>query len=477
MNLTLEAMLGERGGAIAGAMRRALEFLDAHSTEELLTRVGERIDDIPSFDPLEKSTLCKSYGGDAPGPCDDLLVGRGLFYVTEQRQLCLDCTAGHYQMVWGYNHPELLAACREAVDAGIVWDNHCNIPQSPVKLLGRRLLEVANDPRTDNGLDRVLLGCCTGSIACEAALKMQLVRHEHKPQADQEPVLVVINGHYHGTNTLMQYLRGMWPRYHTNLRVVAVQPNDRDELERTFREHGRCVAAFWAEPVLMNREVIALDPDYLRRARALCDDSDAVLCIDEIQTGFWRPHVFGYRDMGFTPDMVIAGKGMTAGLHPQSAVIFHDRDDRLAQYDAISTNGSAPLAAYAGLCCLEMVRAHAPRIEQIASRITECFRSLVEEFGGLLQAAHGRGHCAGLKFHRVEDALAFHRQAVASGLWVRAHAYHEGHSTVLTKMGLLADEKVVDFVAGRFRGLLRKMAEGSAGTCSDGGDSGTGEPR
>ena len=64
----------------------------------------------------------------------------------------------------------------------------------------------------------------------------------------------------------------------------------------------------------------------------------------------------------------------------------------------------------------------------------------------MLEAAHGRGYLAGLKFHEVEDAKQFQRQLLDEGLWTRVHAYHEGHRTVLTKLGLLADETIVDFV-------------------------------
>jgi hypothetical protein len=47
------------------------------------------------------------------------------------------------------------------------------------------------------------------------------------------------------------------------------------------------------------------------------------------------------------------------------------------------------------------------------------------------------------------------------GLWTRVHAYHQDHSTVLTKLGLLADEAVVDFVVGKFRELLKGIGERS----------------
>jgi len=62
-----------------------------------------------------------------------------------------------------------------------------------------------------------------------------------------------------------------------------------------------------------------------------------------------------------------------------------------------------------------------------------------------------------VKFHAVDDALRFHRRAFERGLWVRVHAYHEGHSTVLTKLALAADERIADFVVNTFREILEEM--------------------
>ena len=135
------------GGGIVESMRAAKAFLDGHGTAELLARVGERIDEVPPLTPVDKTTLQDSYGGAQKAPCDDLLAGRGMFYITEQGRLCLDCTSGHYQMLWGYNDPDLWRAVAEAVQAGIVWDNHCNIPQTPVKLLAHRLVAAAKPDR------------------------------------------------------------------------------------------------------------------------------------------------------------------------------------------------------------------------------------------------------------------------------------------------------------------------------------------
>jgi hypothetical protein len=66
-----------------------------------------------------------------------------------------------------------------------------------------------------------------------------------------------------------------------------------------------------------------------------------------------------------------------------------------------------------------------------------------------------------LKFRKVDEAKAFQKRLFETGLWTRVHAYHEGHRTILTKLGLLADEAVVDFVITRFRELLKSSGGGS----------------
>jgi acetylornithine/succinyldiaminopimelate/putrescine aminotransferase len=435
-------------------MRAGLEFLDSHDTTQLLPRVGERIESVPAFEAIDKSALQDSCGGSQTGPSDDLLVGRGLFYFTEQRQLFLDCTSGHYQMLWGYNHPDLCAAIQAATRAGIVWDNHSNIPQSPVKQLARQLVSAANAPGEPDPLDTVLLGVCTGSVACGAALKIQLLVHQRKHGPNSAPVILVLEGNYHGTDMVPQFMRGMWPQLVNNLQVVPVPPNDLAALETAFRRYGSRIAGFWAEPVMMNREAIAVDAQFLQLARHSCDQAGALMCLDEIQTGFWQPDIFSFRALGIRPDLVVAGKGMTAGFHPLSAVIFKHDHDVLQQYDAISTNGAAAMPAFVALCSMAMINEQAARIRAMGERISAGFQALAAEFPNQLQAAHGRGHLAGLKFRRVDDAREVQRRLLEQGVWTRVHGYYTGHSTVLTKLSLLADETIVDFMISKFRESL-----------------------
>jgi 4-aminobutyrate aminotransferase-like enzyme len=71
-------------------------------------------------------------------------------------------------------------------------------------------------------------------------------------------------------------------------------------------------------------------------------------------------------------------------------------------------------------------------------------------------AIHGHGLLAGVKFRRVEDAIEVHRRLLERGLWTRVHAYHEGHSTILTKLALAADRRVADFVVNAFHETIRE---------------------
>ena len=466
MNVSIDGLAGPLGADVCRAMSQAKTFLDGHDDSQLLGLVGETVAGVALKRTINKAVMQKSYGGGTLAETDDLLAGRGLFYITEQGKLFLDCTAGHYQMSWGYDHPVLTQVVREGLTAGIVLDNHSNIPQWPVKRLAQKLVEAANPdmPELRQGdfstimesktrLNTVLLGIATGSVACEAALKILLMHHE-RARRPQPAVFIVLDGNYHGTGFFSQFLRGMWGSYIHNLEVITVQPNDGDELESVVAHYGDRVAGFWAEPIMMNREAIRVEPKYLQFAQKLVRRVGALMVIDEIQTGFWTPDLFMYKQCGIVPDIVIVGKGMSAGLHPLSSIIYRRDLDMLAQYDAISTNGNAALAALVALANIELLQRHGPEVNDTQAYYFKKLCELAADFPDRIAAVHGHPAMTGLKFRDVDDAIVFHRKCVASGLWLRVHAYHAGHSTILCKFALCLTPAVVDEFIRRLRRLL-----------------------
>ena len=472
-DISVADLAGPSGIEIYRAMGRAKAFLDSHDNSELMGLVGETIDGAGLKQTMDKALIQKSCGG-GPGPTDDLLAARGLFYLTEHGKLFLDCTAGHYQMTWGYDHPVLSRVIHGGLAAGIVPDNHSNIPQWPIKRLAQKLIEAANPdcPEASSGdfsrivrsktrLNTALLGIATGSVACEAALKIMLMWHE-RMKKPRPAVFVVLDGNYHGTGLFSQNLRGMWRSYIRNVKVVSVQPNDPEELERAFARHGERIAGFWAEPIMMNREAVLVRRGYLQLARKLTRRVGALMAVDEIQTGFWTPELFTYKRCSITPDIVIVGKGMSAGLHPLSSVIYRRNLDMLAQYDAISTNGHAALAALVALANIELLQRNRDRIVETQEYYYRKLRELAGNFPDRIAAVHGNRSMTGLKFHRVDDALAFHKRCVESGLWLRVHAYHAGHSTILCKFALCLEPGIVDGFIRCLRRLLEEENGSSA---------------
>ena len=442
------------GRETAEATRRAMQFLERTGQDALLDSVGRRFPELALENPpVTKDAFPTSYGR-GKSCDDDLLAGLGMFYLTQSGKLMLDCVSGHYQMIWGYNHPELVAAATEGMRLGIIWDNHANIPATPVKLLASGLTALTEGI----GLDRVLLGVCTGTIACEAALKIMLMRYQRDKARveDAPPVVIALASNYHGTSMATQALRGMWPDLVAGMAPALVEPNDPDELRKTFERFGTRVAGFWAEPIMMNREAIELDPEYLQLARQLCDETDALMVIDEIQTCFWYPDVLYSLRIGLAPDMIVVGKGMTAGFHPLAGLLYRSELDILEQYDAISTNGNASLAALVALSNMALIRRERERIERVSRRLEGGFRRIAADFPDVIESANGKGLLAGLKLRDREDALSFHKALVERGLWLRVHAYHEGHRTILTKCPLVVTEAIVDWLLQALRDTLSK---------------------
>jgi len=100
------------------------------------------------------------------------------------------------------------------------------------------------------------------------------------------------------------------------------------ELETTVRQEGpETVAAFVAEPVGgASIPAARPHPAYYEEVRRICDEYDLLLIADEVMTGFGRTgELFAVEGYGVTPDLLVVGKGLSAGYAPISAVVVRDR--------------------------------------------------------------------------------------------------------------------------------------------------------
>ena len=173
----------------------------------------------------------------------------------------------------------------------------------------------------------------------------------------QKKTIVLAKGAYHGAAPWCTPLKnGVTPADRAN--QVFYEYNDVESLEAAVREAGSDLAAIFASPIkhdtFIDQELP--DPEYARRARALCDEHGALLIVDDVRAGFRLARDCSWSLVNVKPDLSTWGKAIANG-HPISALLGAD----IARFAAatIYATGSfwfsaAPMAA--SLATLKLIR-------------------------------------------------------------------------------------------------------------------------
>ncbi|WP_063042300.1 aspartate aminotransferase family protein [Nocardia pseudovaccinii] len=141
--------------------------------------------------------------------------------------------------------------------------------------------------------------------------------------------------------------------------VTHIPYNDTEALASALARHPgqACVIV---EPIQAEAGVIVPAPDYLRAVRAVCAEHDALLVLDEIQTGLGRLGTWWGADReGIRPDILLSGKGLGGGVLPVAATIASDAVFARLDRDPLlhtSTFSSAPIAMAAVCGALRAIR-------------------------------------------------------------------------------------------------------------------------
>jgi adenosylmethionine-8-amino-7-oxononanoate aminotransferase len=294
-----------------------------------------------------------------------------------------------------------------------------------------------------------------GSEAVEAAIKM--ARQFHRQAGDPRKYKVLSHYRaYHGVTgqalaasgwrahkTPYEPLAGGFVHLHTPDPYRPPFDVDAADVAATYvrlveqvieLEGPETIAAVITEPILMSAGVVIPPDGYLPALRALCDRHDILLVFDEIITGFGRTgRLFASELFSTWPDILIFGKGLTAGYVALSATVI---TDRLAQafwgsqgleFAAGHTYAGNPVACAAGLAALEEIRARdvvanaAARGEQALERL----RSLQVPLAGIGDV-RGRGLLCGLEFVRDRDTKEPFPASENVGIRVREAARKRG---------------------------------------------------
>ncbi|MCB9764754.1 MAG: ornithine--oxo-acid transaminase [Alphaproteobacteria bacterium] len=199
----------------------------------------------------------------------------------------------------------------------------------------------------------------TGAEAVETAIKAaRKWGYKVKGVPDGQAEIIVATDNFHGRTTTIvgfsteaQYRDGFGP-FTPGFRIVPF--GDADALAAAFNAN---TVAFLIEPI-QGEAGINVPPDgYLARARALCDQHNALLIADEIQTGFGRTgRMFAHEWEGISVDGMCLGKALGGGVLPVSAFVADKRVmDVFHPGDHGSTFGGNPLGAAVAMAALDVL--------------------------------------------------------------------------------------------------------------------------
>jgi glutamate-1-semialdehyde 2,1-aminomutase len=210
--------------------------------------------------------------------------GRGARIVDLDDNVYVDYRMGYGPAILGYADARVDAAAREGMEVGGVF-----------ALSTERELQVAERISRMVPAAELVRFSNSGTEAVMAALRLA---RAYTGKDDY----VILEGSYHGLFDAAMWYTPMdkWSQvgdpqvqpYSEGIPISTrsfahfVQANDANQLEDVFKRRAGSIACLLIEPIMGNCLGIAADPEYLRAARALCDQYGVVLIIDEVKTGF-----------------------------------------------------------------------------------------------------------------------------------------------------------------------------------------------
>lgn len=316
--------------------------------------------------------------------------GEGVWAITNDGTRYLDMGAGIAVNVLGHASPDLVAALTD--QAQKIWhvSNLYNIPQQ--EQLAERLV-------ADTFADTVFF-TNSGTEAAELAIKM--VRKYWADSGQPERIeILTFDGAFHGRSTGAIAAAGsekMTAGYGPLMPGFRSLPwGDMEALKAAISDK---TAAVMLEPVLGEGGILPLPDTDLALIRQLCDDSGALLVLDEVQSGMGRTgKLFAHEWAGITPDIMMVAKGIGGGF-PLGAVLA---TENAAKGMVVGTHGSTyggnPLACAVGLRVMQIVSTpeFLAEVNRKAGLLSQKLEGLVAAHPDVFEGVRGQGLMLGLK--------------------------------------------------------------------------------
>ena len=276
-----------------------------------------------------------------------LMRGKGCTVYDSEGKAYIDLSAGITVNSLGFSDP----AWQTAVMSQLLQLQHASnrYYTAPQALLAEQLC-------TRTGMRKAVFGN-SGTEANECAIKLARKWGIEHHGADCYHIITLENS-FHG-HTLGALAAAGQPALKADFGPVLpgfhhVPANDLAAMRAAFEEYP--VAAVMLELVQSEDGMKALDADYVQALFALCQEKEALLIVDEVQTGNGRTGaLYAYELFGIEPDVVTTANGLAGGLPIGVTLIGARAEGTLTRGTHSSTFGGNPVCAAAARAVLDRI--------------------------------------------------------------------------------------------------------------------------
>lgn len=361
----------------------------------------------------------------------------------------IDFAGGIAVNVLGHAHPALVGALTE--QANNLWHVSNVFTNEPALRLAKKLVD-------STFAERVFF-CNSGAEANEAAFKLaRRVAHDRFGPEKYE-IIAALNS-FHGRTLFTvnvggqsKYSDGFGPKI---TGITHVPFNDLDALKAATSDKTCAVVL---EPVQGEGGVLPAEQAYLQGARDLCNQHNALLVFDEVQTGMGRTgELFAYMHYGVTPDILTSAKSLGGGF-PIAAMLT---TESLAKHLVVGTHGTTyggnPLACAVGNAVIDVI--NTPEVLDGVKARHDQFKTRLEAIGqqyGLFTQVRGLGLLLGCVLSDAWKGKAkdIFNAAEKEGLMI----LQAGPDVVRFAPSLVVDEADIKDGLDRFERAVQKLTQ------------------